>query len=95
MKKVLVLFFAIICFASMAQNGRYLKLDGVDSNVSLGMDTLNTNWSVEAWVRGDDTVWRDSEVIIGGGYYSDFNIVDKLPVVIKNGKLHKDRKSVV
>ncbi len=88
MKKVLVLFFAIICFASMAQNGRYLKLDGVDSNVSLGMDTLNTNWSVEAWVRGDDTVWRDSEVIIGGGYYSDFNIVDKLPVVIKNGKLH-------
>ena len=88
MKKILVLLFVIICFGAKAQNGRYLKLDGVDSNVSLGMDTLNCNWSVEAWVRGDDTTWRDSEVIIGGGYYSNINIVDKLPVVIKNGKLH-------
>lgn len=88
MKRLLVLLFIITCFASKAQDGRYLKLDGVDSNVSLGMDTLNCNWSVEAWVRGDDTTWKESEVIIGGGYYSDINIVDKLPVVLKNGKLH-------
>lgn len=64
-----------------------LHLDGKDNNVRTGMGILEPAWTLEAWVKGDDTQWKDLEVIIGGGEYSELNWVDNLPLVVKKGRV--------
>ncbi len=68
-----------------------LHLDGKDNNVRTGMGILEPEWTLEAWIKGDDTEWNEVEAIIGGGEYSELNWVDYLPLVVKNGKLHSMR----
>lgn len=71
-----------------------LCLDGKDNNVRIGMGILEPAWTLEAWVKGNDTQWNEVEAIIGGGEYSDINWVDDLPLVVKNGKLHSTRANL-
>ncbi len=65
-----------------------LCLDGKDNNVRTGMGILEPEWTLEAWIRGNDTLWNEVEAIIGGGEYSELNWVDHLPLAVKNGKLY-------
>lgn len=65
-----------------------LHLDGNDNSVRTGMGILNGAWTLEAWIKGDDTSWKDREVIFGGGEYSEVNIADCLPLVVEKGRLH-------
>lgn len=65
-----------------------LCLDGKDNNVRTGMGILEPEWTLEAWIRGNDTLWNEMEAIIGGGEYSELNWVDHLPLAVKNGKLY-------
>lgn len=81
--------------AVIAQENRAVRLDGYDSNLCIGMDTINNCWSVEAWVKGDDDSWKEQEVIIGGGEYSELNITDKRPVVLKNGRLYNTHSKAI
>lgn len=64
-----------------------LHLDGKDNNVRTGMGIINAPWTIEAWIRGDGNEWNDLEVIVGGGEYSELNIADNLPLVVRKGKL--------
>ena len=66
-----------------------LHLDGKDNKVCIGMDTLQPPWSLEVWLKGDGDDWNEVEAVIGGGEYSELNIADKLPLVVKKGYLHQ------
>ncbi|WP_455592055.1 LamG-like jellyroll fold domain-containing protein [Bacteroides sp.] len=94
MKNLFCLFMLLI-YSVLAVNGRVLnqtlKLDGKDSNVRTGIGILSSPWTLEAWIKGDDTVWKETEVIFGGGEYSAIDNVDYLPLVLRNGKLHNTR----
>ena len=76
--------------AGFAQTGfnRVLYLDGKDNNVRTGMPILKYPWTLEAWIKGNDTSWRETEVVFGGGEYSKLSTTDGLPLVVKNGRLH-------
>ncbi len=68
-----------------------LHLDGKDNNVRIGMGIIKAPWTLEAWIKGNDTSWKNMDVVFGGGEYSDLNIAENLPLVIKNGKLHNTK----
>ena len=51
-----------------------LHLDGKDNNVKTGIRILDAPFTLETWIKGDDTSWKDQEIIFGGGEYSQLNI---------------------
>lgn len=89
MRKLLPVILLCLLFSGMcnAQN-LALHLDGKDNNVRTGIGFLSAPWTVEAWIKGDDKTWKDTEVIFGGGEYSKFNWADRYPLVLKQGKLY-------
>lgn len=84
-----------MCAQSKQIENQALKLDGKDNNVRIGMDIIKDKWTIEAWIKGDDSQWKDMEVIIGGSEYSDINTVDNLPLVLKNGKLYNTAANIL
>lgn len=97
MRKILLtgvsgLLMLLPCYS---QNNLALKLDGKDSNVRIGMDITQPSWTIEAWIKGDDTQWKTSEVIIGGGEYSQIDIVDNMPLSLKNGRLYNAKTQLL
>lgn len=94
MKVFIVLLLFILCIQTLPGRGDNrnlaLCLDGHDNNIRTGMDTIRTNWTLEAWIKGDNDAWQDMEVLIGGGEYSDINIADNFPLVLKKGRLHSN-----
>ncbi|MGL5317916.1 MAG: LamG-like jellyroll fold domain-containing protein [Bacteroidales bacterium] len=88
MKNILLSMLLVAGAAQLpAQENRALMLDGKNSNMTIGMDTISNRWSIEMWVKGDDLQWKEREVLIGGGEYSSFNITDKFPLTLEHGKL--------
>nr|WP_262903534.1 endonuclease/exonuclease/phosphatase family protein [Niabella beijingensis] len=77
-------------FPQFAGN-RVLHLDGKDNNVRTGMGIIKAPWTLEAWIKGDDTSWKEQEVIFGGGEYSQLSTTDALPLVLKKGRLHNEK----
>ncbi|SEW53435.1 endonuclease/exonuclease/phosphatase family protein [Chitinophaga arvensicola] len=71
-----------------------LLLDGNDNNPCIGMDIIRREWTIEAWIKGNDNVWKEREVIIGGGEYAEYPHVDNLPLMIKNGHLHSAKANI-
>ncbi len=65
-----------------------VSMDGYDNEIRTGIRILKDEWTLEAWVKGDDKSWKEYEVIIGGGEYSELNSCDNMPLVLKEGKLH-------
>lgn len=88
----LLLFVTTVPFSVKAQTNdteNYaICLDGKDNNLRIGMDTIKENWTIEAWIKGNDLNWKETEVILGGSEYSDLNIIDNLPLILKNGELY-------
>lgn len=81
--------FFICCIPTQTQPPNLaLHLDGHDNYVAIGIGIIEGPWTLEAWIKGDDTHWKELEAIIGGGEYSELSYVDDIPLVIKNGKLH-------
>lgn len=64
-----------------------LCLDGSDNDVRTGMKLLDGSWTLEAWIKGNDTSWNAEEVIFGGGEYSDIKNADTKVLTLKKGKL--------
>ncbi|MCD8267454.1 MAG: LamG domain-containing protein [Parabacteroides sp.] len=94
MKYSFILLLCSLVITSVAQSpapNLALHLDGKDNNVKTGIRILNAPWTLETWIKGDDTSWKDQEIIFGGGEYSQLNITDYLPLVIEKGKLHSTR----
>ena len=89
MKKInwFVCFWLIGIFTLQSQN-LALHIDGKDNNVRTGIGFLQAPWTLEAWIKGDDTSWKETEVIFGGGEYSTFSQADNYPLVVKEGKLY-------
>lgn len=92
MKYLISIFFTYIFIISINAQGAYpnlaLHLDGNDNNVRTGIGILKGSWTLETWIKGNDNSWKELEVIFGGGEYSQLNIADYLPLVVKNGRLH-------
>jgi len=97
----LLSFLLIVCLCSFAVqkpknypqksfHNLALRLDGHDNDVRTGMGVLRNEWTIEAWIKGDDRIWKEYEAIFGGGEYSDLNSCDNMPLVIKNGYLHSN-----
>lgn len=87
------LFFVGIClFSGILSNAQSrnnaLLLDGNDNNPCIGMDIIRRQWTLEAWIKGDDNNWKNKEAIIGGGEYAEYPNIDNLPLMLKNGHLH-------
>lgn len=85
---VFVCMFVGIIDAQTNNSNLALHLDGKDNNVRTGIGFIYRPWTLEAWIKGDDTTWKSREVIFGGGEYSKTNRADYLPLVIENGRLH-------
>ncbi|WP_316823140.1 BNR-repeat neuraminidase N-terminal domain-containing protein [Pedobacter gandavensis] len=64
-----------------------LHLDGNDNNPAIGMPIISKNWTLEAWVKGDDLNWKPIEAIISAGEYGHLSNIDSLPLMIKDGRL--------
>lgn len=65
-----------------------LHVDGHDNEIRTGMGILRHEWTIEAWIKGNDNEWKAFEAILGGGEYSDLNSSDPMPLVIKDGYLY-------
>lgn len=97
MKYVKKLILATLCTAALCgcmqehtspPENRALHLDGKSNNICIGMGIIESPWTLEAWIKGDDIHWKEQEVIFGGGEYSTVKGIDNLPLVIRNGKLY-------
>lgn len=89
MKKNIVVLLIGILMSGVCMAGNYaLHLDGQDNNVRTGIGFLSAPWTLEAWIKGDDNAWKDTEIIFGGGEYSQFNWADCYPLVLKKGRLY-------
>ncbi len=62
-------------------------LDGKDNDVRTGMKPLMGAWTLEAWIKGNDTSWNAEEVIFGAGEYPRVNRVDTKVLTLKKGRL--------
>ncbi len=85
---IAVVIFQIIVLPLFSQtnpNNRALHLDGRDNRVCTGIGVIQPSWTLEAWIKGNDTSWKKQEAVFGGGEYSSLNIADNLPLVINNG----------
>lgn len=95
MKKILTLL--TVCIATLqaiqCQN-MALHLDGKDNNVRTGIGFMKAPWTLEAWIKGDDTSWKETEVIFGGGEYSTYSHADNYPLVVRQGKLYSTRAGI-
>lgn len=92
----LTLWFCIQMVTGQSSfSNQALCLDGKDNNVRTGIGILKAPWTLEAWIQGDDTEWKETEVIFGGGEYSAFENVDYLPVVIRKGRLSNTKAKLV
>lgn len=94
MGNMLQVFFYCLLFVqaiNIYAVNKAIRLDGIDNNIRTGIGILTPPWTLEAWIRGNDNIWREQEVVIGGGEYSDINWVDNLPLVVRNGKVHSHR----
>lgn len=87
------MFTGMILARAQAVN-QALLLDGNDNNPCIGMDIIRRQWTVEAWIKGNDNVWKEREVIIGGGEYSEYPHVDNRPLMILNGHLHSSKANI-
>lgn len=90
----IVVFFSLSRLDSFGSTNRMLCLDGHNNRVTFGLGIMQGGWTMEVWFKGNDTVWKETEVLIGGGEYSSFAGVDNQPLVIKNGKLHNERANL-
>lgn len=89
--------FLLYCLSfswSMMGQNQALHLDGKDNNVRTGIGFMKAPWTLEAWIKGDDTSWKETEVIFGGGEYSTFRNADNFPLVVKQGKLYSTRADI-
>lgn len=91
MKKNVFLWLCLLIIQQATAQNLALCLDGRDNNVRTGIGFLQAPWTLEAWIKGDDTSWKETEVIFGGGEYSTYSHADNFPLVVKQGKLHSTR----
>ena len=71
-----------------------LQMDGNDNYPRNQMGKLS-QWSLEAWIKGDDASWKAKEVIFGGGGYAGSDEeADVEPVVLLNGKLYSTKANI-
>ena len=97
MKKViLLLFLSVFCFAckqhSKVENRNCaILLNRYGDCISIGMGIIDYPWTIEAWIKGNDTSWYEEEVLIGGGTYHDISYVDDAPLALRNGRLNSTR----
>ncbi|MCH5717682.1 LamG-like jellyroll fold domain-containing protein [Niabella hibiscisoli] len=82
---VISLVIGLPLFSQAGHNNQALCLDGRDNRVCTGIGVIQPSWTLEAWIKGNDTSWKSLEAIFGGGEYSSLNIADNLPLAIKNG----------
>ncbi|SUJ25809.1 Uncharacterized protein conserved in bacteria [Sphingobacterium spiritivorum] len=86
---LLILLFLCYSLQCQAQNSNMaLHMDGKDNDVRTGIGIMSGEWTIEAWIKGNDSNWKPYEAIIGGGEYSELNICDNMPLVLRDGYLH-------
>lgn len=90
----LVFCFCLLFFLNVKGQNLALCLDGKDNNVRTGIGFLKAPWTLEAWIKGDDTSWKEMEVIFGGGEYSTFRQSDNFPLVVRQGKLYSTQAGI-
>lgn len=93
MKRIYLLFCLLGLMPVKSQN-MALHLDGKDNNVRTGIGFMKAPYTLEAWIKGDDTSWKETEVIFGGGEYSTLRCADNFPLVVREGKLCSMRAGI-
>ncbi|MCC8155665.1 MAG: LamG domain-containing protein [Tannerellaceae bacterium] len=89
---LLFLPFTLLARETTYQN-KAIRLEGNDNYLCMGMDIIREQWTLEAWVKGENG-WKETEVIIGGGEYSNLSYVDPLVLVIKNGRVTSEKAGI-
>lgn len=87
---LLIFFWANNTFAQNLS----LRLDGKDNNVRTGIGFMKAPWTIEAWIKGDDFSWKQTEVIFGGGEYSTYTQADNFPLVVREGKIYSTKAGI-
>lgn len=91
---VLFCFLGLLALLAARSQNLALHLDGKDNNVRTGIGFMKAPWTLEAWIKGDDTSWKETEVIFGGGEYSTFRCADNFPLVVRQGRLYSTRAGI-
>lgn len=71
-----------------------LYLDGKDNDVRTGLPLLENEWTLEAWIKGNDKQWNAEEVIFGAGEYSDVKDADTRVLTVRHGKLTSSQAKI-
>lgn len=61
-----------------------LLFDGIDDKIDLFLKPLTDQWTLSAWVKGNDSIWNENEVIISNGW-AELALWETNPLQIKNG----------
>ena len=94
MKRHILLVWALLTTCLVFSQNLALNFDGKYNSVSTGIGFIEAPWTLEAWIKGNDTSWKEQEAIFGGGWYSSFKWADNLPLTIKEGKLHCNKANL-
>ena len=61
-----------------------LAFDGIDDKVDLYLKPLTKQWTISLWVKGNDTIWNEDEVLVSNGWAS-IDSWEQTPLKLKNG----------
>lgn len=61
-----------------------LKFDGIDDKIDLFLKPIKNEWTLSAWVKGNDTLWNSEEAIISNGW-ATIEDWEQSPLIIING----------
>ena len=95
MKKLIAIPILLFCLGCVPETETHIEnlalhLDGQENSVAIGMEILRSSWTLEAWIKGDDTSWKETECIFSAGEYAQLSYVDELPLAVVDGKLHSE-----
>lgn len=89
-------YLVLMAGVAKSQTDNYaLHLDGKDNNPCIGMDIIKNQWTLEAWIKGDGKPWKNRAAIIGTGEYGEINTIDRLPLILKNGRLYNSGADLI
>lgn len=92
---LVIILFVLICSCKSKNSinsvdnqdhysNKALQFDGIDDKIDIFLKPIVNEWTLSAWVKGNDTLWNSTETIISNGWATIENWEEN-PLILKNG----------